>query len=221
MGVGLNGAPEIPPWVVPAFFGGLVLMGLLFILSYRLSSRKRKRRKSSAKNIAVLAGASVDVHFVDEAKRPTPTGAIFNSGRYRRPQLNEGFEFFSMEVTITPKDSRSEWDPTALAIVPATFVPSDDASVRKYMTGLLSNETCVEGCFSATKKTEVTGAQRLRLVFSIPKGVHAVKLYNCATCFGHVKLPAPIVKRTAPPRGAPVKEPSRRVPSRAAMAHGS
>jgi hypothetical protein len=152
---------------------------------------------------AALKDAQATVHSV--AAAPVPAGSSpydlpeddeqFAEGLDGKPWDEDEANFYLIDVTIKPADPRSAWDPTALALVPADFVPADPTYVCERLGALHSAEIFVNGKFQPAAEGEVTGPQRLRLLFAIGDDVRAVKFAKGVTYFGHVQLPAPLPKK--------------------------
>jgi hypothetical protein len=107
-------------------------------------------------------------------------------------------DFYLIDVTITPADPNATWDPTGIGVTPADFRPDDPTEVSERMGALHSAERLVNGQFRPAREGLLTGPQRLRMLFGVPKGVRAVKFAVVVTYFGHVELPPPVPTTPAP-----------------------
>jgi hypothetical protein len=154
---------------------------------------------------SALKGAEARVHAVSAV--PAPAGASpydikeddeeFDPELDGQPWEEDGGHFYSIDVTVTPADPATAWDPTGLAVVPADFEPEDPTDVSERMGGLHSAEAWIGEKFVPLPEGEVRGPKRLRLLMGIPEGVRAVKFANLVTYFGHVDLPAPLPAKAA------------------------
>jgi hypothetical protein len=114
-----------------------------------------------------------------------------------QPWDEDGARFYSIDVTITPADAATAWDPTGLAVVPADFEPDDPTDVCEQLGGLHSAEVWTGEKFVPLPEGEVHGPKRLRLLLGIPEGVRAVKFASLVTYFGHIDLSAPLPAKAA------------------------
>jgi len=106
----------------------------------------------------------------------------------------EGTNYFSIDVTIEPV-GEGKWDPTALAMVPADYVPNDEIGISENLCGVHSAEVFVNGKFKPAPEREISGPLRVRLLVAIGEELRAVKFANLVTYFGHVDLPAALPKK--------------------------
>jgi len=123
-----------------------------------------------------------DIQEDDEAYCPEADG---------QPWDDSDGHYYAIDVTITPADANTAWDPTGLAVVPADFEPDDPTDVSEQMGGLHSAEVWTGEKFVPLPEGEVRGPKRLRLLMGVPEGVRAVKFASLVTYFGRVDLPAP------------------------------
>jgi hypothetical protein len=154
---------------------------------------------------SALKGATATVHSVTAV--PAPAGP----SPYDLPEDDENFApeldgtpwdddgccFYQIDVTVTPADPATAWDPTALGVVPADFEPDDPTDVSERMGALHSAEAWTGETFVPLKEEEVRGPKRVRLLMAVPEGVRAVRFANFVTYFGHVDLPAPVPAKAA------------------------
>lgn len=108
----------------------------------------------------------------------------------------DGYNFYAIDVAISPADPLAKWDPTALTLVPADFKPDDPTEVSEHLCGLHSAELFTAGRFVPAPESQVTGSQRVRLLFAVHEGKQAMKFAMFVTYFGQVDLPAPVPKQT-------------------------
>jgi hypothetical protein len=154
---------------------------------------------------SALKGAEAKVHAVAAVPAPgTPSpydiaedDEHFDPEADGQPWGEDDGHYYSIDVTITPADPATAWDPTGLAVVPADFEPEDPTDVCGQMGGLHSAEVWTGEKFVPLPEGEVRGPKRLRLLIGVPEGVRAVKFANLVTYFGHVDLPAPLPAKAA------------------------
>ena len=152
---------------------------------------------------SALKGAEATVHSVKAVpapKGPSPYDLDEDDEQYC-PELDgtaweeDGVNYYSIDVTVTPADESTPWDPTGLAVVPADFEPADPTDVCEELGGLHSAEVWTGGKFVPLPEAEVRGPKRVRLLMGVPEGVRAVKFASLVTYFGHVDLPTPVAAR--------------------------
>lgn len=149
---------------------------------------------------SALKDAEVTIHAVKAV--PAPAGPspydLDEDDEQFCPELDgtpwdeDGAHFYSIDVTITPADPATLWDPTGVAVVPTDFAPDDPTDVCEQLGGLHSAEVWTGGGFQPLAEGEVRGPRRVRLLMGVPEGVRAVKFANLVTYFGHVDLPEPL-----------------------------
>ncbi|HEX3146947.1 MAG TPA: hypothetical protein VHR66_02630 [Gemmataceae bacterium] len=191
---------SLPWWGALAVIGGLVSF---FYLSGAWFKWKFNRivHEGILEAGAALRGAEVTIHAVKAV--PAPEGPSpydvhegdedFVEGLDGEPwNEDEGGHFYQIEATIAPVDSSAEWDPSALAVVPADFEPEDPTDVCEQLGGLHSAEVFNKGMWLPLAEGEIRGPRRLRMLFAVPEGVESVKFASLVTYFGRVELPAPL-----------------------------
>jgi hypothetical protein len=149
---------------------------------------------------SALTGATATVHAVTAVVAPTGPSPydLDDDDEEFCPELDgtpwdeDGGHFYSIDVTITPAEGSTAWDPTALAVVPADFEPDDPTDVCERLGGLHSAEVWTGEKFVALPEGNVHGPKRVRLIMAVPDEVRAVKFANLVTYFGRVDLPAPV-----------------------------
>ena len=154
---------------------------------------------------SALKDAQATVHSVKAVpapKEPSPYDLDEDDEQYcpeldGTPWEDEGVNYYSIDVTITPAEESTSWDPTGVAVVPADFEPHDPTDVCEQLGGLHSAEVWNSGGFQPLPECEVRGPRRVRLLMGVPEGVRAVKFANLVTYFGHVDLPEPVKTRAA------------------------
>ena len=191
------------PW-----WGSLALIaGLVAFVVWAAWYVRRQFQKIVTETIlnmgAAFKDAQVTVHAVSAA--PAPAGPSpydlpeddenFMEGVDGAPWDDDDADFYLIDVTIAPAEPAAAWDPTALALVPADFAPADPTDVCVDLGGLHSGERFVSGRFQPLGEGELTGPQRLRLLFAIGNEVRAVKLASGVTYFGHIQLPPPLPRK--------------------------
>jgi len=183
----------------------LIIVGALIALFYGLKVYIQWKfdkivREAVLEVGASLKNATVEVHSV-EAK-PAPAGKSpydldeedeeFAEGIDDAPWDEPGTHFYSIDATITPEQPEAQWDPTALALVPADYVPDDEVEVSERICPLHSAELHVNGAFRPAAEQAVSGPQRVRLLFAVHDEIREVKFALFVTYFGRVQLPAPL-----------------------------
>ncbi len=190
-------------WVVAAAAVAVPLVfvaGMLFVVWYVKHRFHKMIHEAVLEAGSALKGADANVHSVRAVPAPTepsPYDAKEDDEEFceemdGKPWEADEADFYQIDVTITPADSDVQWDPTGIGLVPADFRPDDPTDVCERMGGLHSAELFVGGRFVSVKEEQLTGAQRVRMLFGIPKGVCAVKFSSVVTYFGNVTLPTPL-----------------------------
>ncbi|QDU20881.1 hypothetical protein [Urbifossiella limnaea] len=155
---------------------------------------------------SALAGATAVVHSVVAVaapKEPSPYDAVEGDEDYCEeidgtPWEADEADFYVIDATITPADPTVLWDPTGLGVTPADFSPDDPAECSEHTGAMHSAERFVNGNWKSAREGNLTGPQRLRMLFGVPKGVRAVKFAVVVTYFGRVELPPPLPATPAP-----------------------
>jgi hypothetical protein len=199
------------PW-----WGSLIVLAALAVLFYLSGWYIRRRFEQITREAVLEAGAAmkdaqVAVHAVEAV--PVPAGSSpydidkddedFVEGVDDAPWDDEESNYYAIDATITPADPNAAWDPTALILVPADYVPDDEIEITDKLCPLHSADVFVNGRFQPAAEADVRGPQRLRMRFAVHDGLRAVKFALAVTYFGHVDLPAPLPK-TPKPRGGAV-----------------
>jgi len=200
------------PW-----WGNLILIAGLVVLFYVGGWWFRRRfdrivHEGVLEMGSALKGATVAVHSVEAVPLPSRHSPYdiskddenFMEGVDDEPWNEEGVNYYAIDATITPANEAGPWDPTALTLVPADYVPDDPTEITEQMCPLHSAEVFVNGHYERAPEKEVRGPRRLRMVFAVHEGLRAVKFGLFVTYFGHVDLPAPLPK-TPVPRGSAFK----------------
>lgn len=193
----------LPLWgVALAAVVGVVVVAIvgLYLLSWHV-----KRRFEQVVHEAVLgagsalSGAEVVVHAVTAVAAPAGPSPYdldeddeqFCEEMDGQPWEPDEANYYVIDATITPADPTARWDPTGLGVTPADFAPEDPTDISEQMGALHSAERFSGGAFKPAREGQLTGPQRLRLLFGIPKDVRKVKFAVVVTYFGHVELPPP------------------------------
>jgi hypothetical protein len=200
------------PW-----WGNLILLaalvGLFFLSGWWLRRRfEQITREAVLEAGSALEGAQATVHAVEAVPLPASSSPYdisrddedFVEGVDDEPWDEQDSNYYAIDVTITPADPNAAWDPTALTLVPADYVPDDEVEVSEKMCPLHSADILVNGRWVPAPEKDVRGPQRLRLRFAVHDGLRAAKFALFVTYFGRVELPAPLPK-TPKPRGGAVK----------------
>jgi hypothetical protein len=190
------------PW-----WGSLAVLAALAGVAYALGWYFRYRfhqitREAVVDAGAALKGAEVTVHSVTAVPLPSSSSPYdisrddedFVEGVDDEPWDDDGVNYYAIEATITPTSPTAAWDPTALTLVPADYVPDDAVELSEQLCPLHSAEIFVNGAFRPAPERDIRGPQRLRMVFAVHDGLRAVKFALFVTYFGHVDLPAPLPK---------------------------
>ena len=199
------------PW-----WGNLILLAVLVALFYFAGWWFRRRFEQITRDAVLEVGAAmkeagVTVHAVEARPMPSAHSPYdikeddedFVEGVDNEPWDDKDVNYYAIDATITPGDPDAKWDPTALTLVPADYVPDDEVEISERMCPLHSADIFVNGRFQPAREEEVHGPQRLRMLFAVHDGLRTVKFGMFVTYFGHVDLPAPLPK-TPKPRGGVV-----------------
>ncbi|MFO0798763.1 MAG: hypothetical protein U0804_14920 [Gemmataceae bacterium] len=195
------------PWWV-----SLVIVPVVLIVGWKVLGWYVRRRFDQIVHDAVLcagsalAGATAEVHSVvavTAPKEPSPYDLDEDDENFC-PELDgtpweaDDADFYVIDATITPADPAALWDPTGIGVSPADFEPEDPTECSEQMGALHSAERFVNGNWKPAREGNLTGPQRLRMLFGVPKGVRAVKFAAVVTYFGRVELPPPLATTPAP-----------------------
>ncbi|HLJ12637.1 MAG TPA: hypothetical protein VKU82_15690 [Planctomycetaceae bacterium] len=188
---------RVLPWwgaagVLILFAISLVALGRYLV--YRL---QRDLTLAVAQQGQPLENALVEVHSVEPTDPPLESSLIGldPDDEDYDPELDGGVviddsDYFLIDATIAPRDPEANWDPTALAVVNAAFVPQEELEAC-LETGLVHTlEVWRDGNFAPQQEGELTGPQRLRMLVAVPKGLRQAKFAYHFTYFGKVTLPA-------------------------------
>jgi hypothetical protein len=187
------------PWwgaVGVLIFGAVGLWALGKYIVYRLM---RDVTQAVMAQGTPLTDALVIVHSIEPAEPPTgPTliGLDPDDEDYD-PELDDlestaGTDYFWVEATIAPHDLEAEWDPSSLFLVPFDFEPEEDLVISRTMAVVHTLEVWRTGKFIPQGEGNVTGPQRLRILFAVPHGLTHAKFAYHFTYFGDLALPAPV-----------------------------
>lgn len=193
-------------------FVALLAVPVVLFVGWKVFAWYVRRRFDQMVHEAVLgagspmAGATAEVHSVVAVaapKEPSPYDAEEGDDDFcdeldGKPWEADEADFYLIDATITPTDSTTPWDPTALGVVPADFAPDDPTDCSENMGAMHSAERFVKGAWKPAREGNQTGPQRLRMLFGVPKGVRAVKFAVVVTYFGRVDLPPPLPTTPAP-----------------------
>lgn len=200
------------PW-----WGNLILLAVLVALFYLSGWWLRRRFEQIAREAVLEVGesmkdAQVTVHAVEA--RPMPSAHSPYDIKEDDEDFVEGVDnelwddkdvnYYAIDATITPADPIAKWDPTALTLVPADYVPDDEVEISEQICPLHSADIFANGHFQPAREKDVRGPQRLRMLFAVHDGLRAAKFGMFVTYFGHVDLPAPLPK-TPKPRGGAIR----------------
>ncbi len=188
----------LPWWGAVALLAGLAaaLWGTGKYLVYRL------HRDVTAAVLAQgtpLADALVDVHSIEPAAPPADSeliGLDHDDENYD-PELDEPDDeatthYFQIDATIAPHDPEAVWDPSAVFVVQHDFVPAEELDFCSEMGVVHSLEVWRNGRFSGHRGRNVTGPQRLRMLFAVPYGLTHAKFAYHFTYFGSLTFPADV-----------------------------
>jgi hypothetical protein len=198
---------NLPWWIDLILLGVLVL--LFFLSGWWIRRRFEQITREAVLEVgAAMKDAQVTVHAVEA--RPLPAAASpygiheddeeFVEGVDNEPWDDDGVNYYAIDATIAPADPNAKWDPTALSLVPADYIPDDEVEISEKICPMHSADIFVNGRFQPAPEREVRGPQRLRMLFAVHEGLRAVKFGMFVTYFGHVDLPNPLPK-TPKPRG--------------------
>jgi hypothetical protein len=180
--------------------GVLVLcaLGLWALAHYIVHRLKRDVAQAVKAQGEPLTNALVTVHSVEPTEPPTGASPLDDSDdEYFDPDMDgmfaaDNFGHVWIEATIAPQGSETVWDPSALALVPADFQPNTEFEFCGQTALLHTLEVWRNGRFESQGVENVTGTQRLRMLFAIPNDVRQAKFTYHFTHFGKVALPVPL-----------------------------
>ena len=199
-----NAFDILSPLVLGAVGGFLALVGAAFLFTLWFKWKFHQIVHEAVLEAgSALKDAEATVHSVTAV--PAPTGPSpydldeddeqFCEELDGQPWDEDGGHFYSIDVTVTPANPETAWDPTGLAVVPADFEPDDPTDMCEQLGGLHSAEVWTGGGWQPLPEGDVRGSKRVRLLMAVPEGVRAVKFASLVTYFGHVDLPEPVKAR--------------------------
>ncbi len=146
-----------------------------------------------------LCDAQVEVQSIEPAEKPAEiSSSEIGVGEEELEKVPDSFEFgddidwFSVEATIVPRDRGAAWNPRALELVSSDFDPTADFEVCEQAGALQSLEVWRNGEFVSLREGNVSGPQRLRMLFAIPQELRHAKFAYQFTCIGSLELPNPV-----------------------------
>jgi hypothetical protein len=188
----------LPWWGAVAALAGLV--AALWVTGQYLVHRLRRDLTAAVLAQGTpLADALVDVHSIEPAAPPADSALIGldpDDENYA-PELGEledeaATHYFHIDATIAPHDPESVWDPSAIFVVPHDFVPAEDLDFCGEMGIIHTLEVWRNGGFANHRGGDVTGPQRLRMLFAVPHGLTHAKFAYHFTYFGSLTFPASV-----------------------------
>jgi hypothetical protein len=197
----------VVPWWVYVVAGLAVPVVLFKVAGWYIKRRFDQIVHEAVRGAgSALAGATAEVHSVEAV--PPPAGPSpydseegdddFCEELDGQPWEADEGDFYLIDATITPADPSATWDPTGIGLVPADFEPDDPTECSEVMGALHSAERFRGGEWRPAREGLLTGPQRLRMLFGVPKGMRAVKFACVVTYFGRVELPPPHPTTPAP-----------------------
>ncbi len=189
----------LPWWGAIGVLAGLAI-GLWALAHYIVRRFQREVAHAVMAQGTPLTNALVTVHSVKPAEPPTTPSLLdemeddYDEGDEYDPDQDEAFApddsaYFWIEATIAPNDNQTVWDPSMLAMVPADFQPEEEFECSSQTAVLHTLEVSRNGKFKPQGAQNVTGAQRLRMLFAVPEDVRQAKFSYHFTYFGNVALP--------------------------------
>lgn len=185
----------LPWWGAVGVIAGLAVSLVLFA-KYIVHRLIRDSIQAIAEQGIAMTDAVASVHSAEPAPPPaqrSPLDCDPNDEDYD-PEFDDDFLdesacHVSIDVTIAPQDPDATWDPSALALVSAEFVPEEDLEVCEQTAVLHSLEVWSNGAFHPWNGADVIGPQRLRLLFAAPRELRHAKFMYHFTYFGRMALP--------------------------------
>jgi hypothetical protein len=188
----------LPWWGAIAVLAGLAVglwsAGKYFV--YRL------RRDATAAVLAQgtpLADALVNIHLVEAAEPPAESALteLDSDDQNYDPELDEAdaagtTHYFLVDATIAPHDPEAVWDPSAIFVVQRDFEPEEELDFCAEMGVVRTLEVWRDGEFRQHRDGEVTGPQRLRMLFVVPHGLVNAKFAYHFTYFGSLTFPTSV-----------------------------
>jgi hypothetical protein len=146
-----------------------------------------------------LVDAVVSVHSVQPTgvpEQPSPFDSDPEDEHYD-PDLDgnwtaEDGEFFLVDATIAPQQPDVVWTPGNLSLIRADFEPEEPLEACMEVGLLHSAEILRDGRFVPLGEGEVTGPQRLRMLFAATPGMAEAKFAYHFNYFGRVPLPTAV-----------------------------
>jgi hypothetical protein len=146
-----------------------------------------------------LVDAVVSVHSVQPTgvpEQPSPFDSDPEDEHYD-PDLDgnwtaEDGEYFLVDATIAPQQPDAVWTPGNLSLIRADFEPEEPLEACMEVGLLHSAEIFRDGRFVPFGDEEVTGPQRLRMLFASTPGMADAKFAYHFNYFGRVQLPTAV-----------------------------
>lgn len=189
----------LPWWGAIAVLAGL-LVGFWVLGKYLWYRCERDIIKAVSQEGLPLADALVSVHSIESApppSEPSPLGLDPDDENYD-PDLDgciptdEAADYYWIDATIAPHEPETTWDPSCLTLVAADFEAKEDLEFCEETALLHTLEIWRDGAFAEQGEGTVTGPQRLRMLFAVPRGMRDAKFAYHFTHFGRIALPAPV-----------------------------
>ncbi len=199
----------LPWWGAMAVlvFGAVGLLALGKYIVYRLT---REVTQAVIAQGTPLTDALVNVHSVEPAEPPSGPSLIGldPDDEDYDPELDDlestaGTDYFWVEATIAPHDLEAEWDPSILFLVPQDFEPEEVLVISQTMAVVHTLEIWRNGKFVRPRESDVTGPQRVRILFAVPRACpHAKFAYCFHGNFGPSRFPRRSRSRTVRSSGS-------------------
>jgi hypothetical protein len=188
----------LPWWAALGVLGALIV-GLVLYARRLFSRVVRNVTDEIVAQGTPLTDAVVSIHSVQRTgvpARPSP----FDSGpedEDYEPDLDgtwsaEDGEFFLIDATIAPQHPDAVWMPGNLSLIRADFEPEEPLEACLEVGLLHSAEIFRDGRFVPLGDEEVTGPQRLRMLFAATPGIAEAKFAYHFNYFGRLQLPTAV-----------------------------
>lgn len=186
----------LPWWGAVGVLVGLAA-GMWLLARHFMQRLERELITAVAEEGKPLAEALVNVHAIEPAAaplEPSPLDLDSDDENYD-PDLDgaiptdEAADYFWVDATIAPRDLETSWDPSLLTLVAGDFEPAEELDFCEEMALLHTLEVWRDGQFVMRGEGSVSGPQRLRMLFAVPRGMREMKFSYHFTCFGRLLLP--------------------------------
>jgi hypothetical protein len=185
------------PWWQAVGILLIMAAGAWALVNYLVHRMMRECIDAVAQQGSALSDARVSLHCLEPAEAPNAKSQFDLDADDEDDDFDAVGEvadadYVWIDATIAPTQPDATWDPSDLALVRSDFEPEEALEICEQTGVLHSFEVWSRGEFIAGNEGEVTGPQRLRMLFAVPRGLREAKFSYRFTHFGSLTLPTPL-----------------------------